>query len=198
MIPDLSITNDERRATPRSVSKTPYDDATEPCGQKSLSRGKFSPSVSAKTRREYVGSVEIPSTSVSKVRNSSSRSRIPDISLVHTFENAQGKKTSATDFCPAKDDSVTSCPNWSRRRKSGAGVPTAGPGGGRSVPFSELTFENLASRVARELIQEDDLARNLVAGEVLPDPVLELVLARAGPADHHERPEPLAEIVVVD
>ena len=46
--------------------------------------------MSAKTRREYVGSVEIANTSVSKVMNSSSRSRMPDISLVHTWEKAQG------------------------------------------------------------------------------------------------------------
>src|SRR4051794_34714250 len=198
MTPALSITNDERRATPSSASNTPYDDATAPCGQKSLSSGKFSPSVSAKTRREYVASVEIASTSVSKVKNSSSRSRITDISLVQTLENAHGKKTSATVLFPANDDSVTSCPNWSRRRKSGAGVPTASPVGGRSVGFGELTLENLASRVARELIEEHDVARNLVAGEVLLDPFLQVVLARTVRPDDHESLEPLAELVVVD
>src|SRR4051794_603212 len=198
MTPALSTTNDERRATPSSASNTPYDDATAPCGQKSLSNGKFSPSVSAKTRREYVASVEIASTSVSKVRNSSSRSRITAISLVHTLENAQGKKTSATVLFPANDDSVTSCPNWSRRRKSGAGVPTASPVAGRSVGFGELTLEDLASRVAWELIEEHDLARNLVAGEVLPDPVLEVVLARRFGSDDHECLQALAELLVVD
>src|SRR3954454_777977 len=198
MTPPLSTTNDDRSATPISASNTPYDDATAPCGQKSLSSGKFSPSVSANTRSEYVASVEIASTSVSKVRNSSSRSRMTAISLVQTLENAQGKKTSATVFSPANDDSVTSCPNWSRRRKSGAGVPTASPVGGTSAGFSELTLQNLASRVARELIEEHDLARNLVAGEVLPDPFLEVVLARTVRPDHDERLEPPAELVVRD
>src|SRR5262245_57652541 len=190
MTPDLSITNDERRATPSTASNTPYDDATAPCGQKSLSSGKFSPSVSAKTRSEYVASVEIASTSVSKVRNSSSRSRITAISLVQTLENAHGKNTSATVFCPAKDDNVTSWPNWLRRVKSGAGVPTASPVGGRSVEFGELTFENLASRVARELIEEHDLAPNLAAAEALLDPLLHLVLARPAVPAPHAPPAP--------
>jgi hypothetical protein len=66
------------------------------------------------------------------------------------------------------------------------------------VLFSELTLENLASRVARELIEEDDLARDLESGEVLPDPDLEVVLAWAGGGDDDERLEPLAEPVVVD
>src|SRR4051794_23282889 len=146
------------------------------------------------------------STSVSKVRNPSRRSRMPVISLVQTLEKAQGKNTSATALRPANDDSVTSCPNWSRSVKSGAAAPTAGPvpgpGPGRSDPFSELTLENLASRVARELIEEHDLAWNLVAGEVLLHPGLEVVLARTrrarAPADHDERLEALAELVVVD
>src|SRR3954451_1855639 len=118
-----------------------------PCGQKSLSSGKLRPSVSANTRREYVGSVEIASTSVSKVSHSSSRSRIPLSSLVHTWENAQGKKTRATALSPANDDRVTSWPNWSRSVKSGAGVPTVRAD--RSVGFVELTLTNLASSAAR-------------------------------------------------
>src|SRR4051794_31675874 len=198
MTPSLSTTNEDRRATPRAASKTPYDEATAPCGQKSLSSGKFRPSVSAKTLSEYVASVEMASTSVSKVRNSSSRSRMTAISLVQTLENAQGKNTSATVFCPANDDSRTSCPNWSRREKSGAGAPTGSPVEGASVGFSELTLENLASRVPGELIEEHDLARNLEAGEVLLDPVLEVVLGRSVGCDDHERLEPLAELGIVD
>ena len=45
---------------------------------------------SAKARREYTGSQEIASTSVSKVRNSASRSRMPAISPVQTPEKAYG------------------------------------------------------------------------------------------------------------
>src|SRR3954463_6920235 len=168
-----------------------------PCGQKSLSSGKLRPSRSANTRSEYVGSVEIASTSVSKVRNSSRRSRIPFISPVHTLENAHGKNTSATALRPRNDDSATSWPNWSRSMKSGAGVPGAGPGVGVSVEFGELTFENLASRVARELIEEHEITRNLVAGEVLPHPALEVVDAGSRVADHDKSLQPLAELVVV-
>jgi hypothetical protein len=54
--------------------------------------------VSAKTRREYVGSHEIASTSLPKVKNSANRSRMPAISPVQTLENAHGKNTRATDF----------------------------------------------------------------------------------------------------
>ena len=90
-----------------------------------MSSGKLSPSVSAKARSEYVGSHEIASTSVSKVRNSSSRSRMPVISPVQTPENANGKKISATAFWPAeRRRAVTSWPNWSRSVKSGAASPS--------------------------------------------------------------------------
>ena len=49
-----------------------------------------------------------------------------------------------------------------------------------------------------QLVEEHDLARHLVAGEVLLDPVLEVVLGDVARREHHERPEPLAEVVVVD
>src|SRR4051812_2156274 len=92
---------------------------------------------------------------------------------------------------------VTSWPNWSRKVKSGAGVPRASPG--TSVEFRELTLEDLASRVAWKRIQEHDLARNLVSREVLPHPVLEVVLARPGFVPRNdEGAQPAAELVVVD
>src|SRR4249919_2337371 len=92
---------------------------------------------------------------------------------------------------------VTCWPNWSRRVKSGAGVPRASPG--TSVEFRELTLEDLASRVAGKLIQEDDLARNFVPREALPHPVLEVVLARPGLLRRDdEGAQPPPELVVVD
>jgi hypothetical protein len=49
------------------------------------------------------------------------------------------------------------------------------------------------------VVEEVDLARDLVAREVGLDVVLELVLRRArSPRAHDERLEPLAELLVVD
>src|SRR4051812_49102135 len=66
------------------------------------------------------------------------------------------------------------------------------------LALGQLALEHLARRVARELVEEDDLARDLVAREVGLDVVLELVLAGVGAvAQHDERPQALAELVVV-
>src|ERR1700742_2417008 len=81
------------------------------------------------------------------------------------------------------------------------------PAGGRSPPAArslrvalrELALEDLPGRVARQLLQEDDLARDLVAGEVRLDVVLELVRGRlAAGVEHDERAQALAELLVLD
>ena len=55
--------------------------------------------------------------------------------------------------------------------------------------FAEFALEDLAGRVARQLVEEDHLARHLVAGQVLPDVGLDGVLVDAGPLglDHEAR-----------
>src|SRR5680860_363813 len=69
----------------------------------------------------------------------------------------------------------------------------------RRVPSGQLALEDLAGRVPRQLREELDLARHLVAGEVLADVVLDLVLAQIPVLRrHHERLQPLAELLVVD
>src|SRR5262245_42392749 len=126
----------------------------------------------------------------------------------------------ATALRPRNEDRVTSWPNWSRRVKWGAGPPIDSPtavrseevplmvgtivslapdvpGAGGSLPFCELPLEHLAGGVAGQLVEEDDLAGHLEAGEVLLDPVLQVVLRRVT-RDHHERLQALAEVVVVD
>ena len=50
------------------------------------------------------------------------------------------------------------------------------------VVFFELALEHLARGVARELVEELDLARDLVAGEVLLDVLLERLLGRRSPS----------------
>src|ERR1700753_2358807 len=82
--------------------------------------------------------------------------------------------------------------NWARN-SAGSGIRAI------LVAVDELTLEHLAGRVARQLVQEHDLARDLVAGQVLTDVVADLVLAQPGPvAPHPERPQPLAEALVLD
>ena len=65
------------------------------------------------------------------------------------------------------------------------------------VPPGQLPLQDLARRVAWELVEEHDLARHLEPGEVLLHPVLEVVLGDVT-GDHHEGLEPLAEVGVVD
>ena len=63
----------------------------------------------------------------------------------------------------------------------------------------ELALEDLAGVVARELVDEHDLARDLVVREVVLDVALDLVLAEVRVlAQHDERLQPLSELVVVD
>src|SRR4051794_4581440 len=84
-----------------------------------------------------------------------------------------------------------------RRARSRAG---RGPRPRASVPaLGELPLEDLAGRVARQLVDEHDVARDLVAREVRLDVVSELVLRRR-PArlDDDERAQPLAELLVLD
>src|SRR5689334_432723 len=105
----------------------------------------------------------------------------------------------ATAFLSRNDESDTSWPNWSRSVKSGAGAPNASPvvmgrilspsGGGTSIGV-EVALEHLAGRVARQLVEEDDLARHLVAGEVLLDVTLERLLVDR-PLRDHEGAQPL-------
>src|SRR5690606_4322880 len=62
----------------------------------------------------------------------------------------------------------------------------------------ELPLEDLARGVAGQLVEEDDLARHLVPGEVLLHPALEVVLAgRYAVLEGDVRLEPLAVVVVV-
>src|ERR1039457_3145566 len=64
-------------------------------------------------------------------------------------------------------------------------------------PVLQLPLEDLALLTARQRIDEGDLARHLVAGEVLLDVGFQRILADGAPGDH-ERFEPLAEPLVLD
>src|ERR1039458_2365667 len=64
-------------------------------------------------------------------------------------------------------------------------------------PVVQLPLEDLALFAARQRVDEGDLARDLVAGEVLLDVGLQRVLAD-GAASDHESFEPLAETLVLD
>src|ERR1700710_846786 len=55
------------------------------------------------------------------------------------------------------------------------------------VVVLEVLLEHLAGRVARQLVEEDDLARHLVAGEVVLDVLFQGVLVDVAVLDH-ERP----------
>ena len=61
----------------------------------------------------------------------------------------------------------------------------------------ELALEHLAGRVARQLVDEHDVARDLVAGEVRLDVLLDLV-GRHLLLGHDDGLQPLAELLVVD
>src|SRR3954447_4298616 len=63
----------------------------------------------------------------------------------------------------------------------------------------QLLLQDLAGRVSRQLVHELDFLRDLVAREVGLHLRLDLVLGRAAASlGHHERLEPLAELLVVD
>src|SRR5206468_105269 len=79
-----------------------------------------------------------------------------------------GCATRSTRCWPASTSSTRrSATSWAAR-SSGAGVEPRLLGG-------QLALEDLARRVARQLVHELDVARHLVAGEVLLDVGLELV-----------------------
>src|SRR6266550_1378189 len=65
-------------------------------------------------------------------------------------------------------------------------------------PLRQLLLQHLAGRVAGELVDELDLARDLVAREVRLHVLLQLVLARLAVLGHHEGLEMLPELLVVD
>src|SRR4051794_37060953 len=78
------------------------------------------------------------------------------------------------------------------------GMPSS-LGLGLGLLLAQLSLEHLAGGVARELVDELDVARDLVAGEVGLDVLLDLVLGevRAVLLDD-DRLQPLAELLVVD
>src|ERR1700757_2961573 len=63
----------------------------------------------------------------------------------------------------------------------------------------EFTLEHLARGIAGQLVQEHDLARNLIAGQVLLDVALDVVLGQTRAlAQDHERLQALSELLVLD
>src|SRR4051812_5368756 len=68
-----------------------------------------------------------------------------------------------------------------------------------SLLLLQLPLEDLAGRGPGQFVGEDDVARDLVGGEVRPDEVLELALGHlAARAGHDHRAQPLAEVLVLD
>src|SRR4051812_25461429 len=81
-----------------------------------------------------------------------------------------------------------------RRRRRRSPRSLAGRGG-----LSQLALEDLARRVARQLVVEDDVARDLEAGEVLLDEAAHVVLAESlAVVEHDVRGQALAVALVVD
>src|ERR1700753_2261670 len=69
----------------------------------------------------------------------------------------------------------------------------------RLAPLLQLPLDHLAGGVAGQFVHKDDLPRDLVAGQVLLDVVLDVVLGHlAARAQDDERPQALAELLVVD
>src|ERR1700756_4567523 len=69
----------------------------------------------------------------------------------------------------------------------------------RLAPLLQLPLDHLAGGVAGQFVYKDDLPRDLVAGQVLLDVVLDVVLGHlAARAQDDERPQALAELLVVD
>src|SRR3954470_24508470 len=64
--------------------------------------------------------------------------------------------------------------------------------------LQELALQHLAGRVARKLVEELDVARHLVAREMLLHVALHLVLGQLAGSGHDERLEPLAEVRILD
>src|SRR3954452_10629288 len=89
----------------------------------------------------------------------------------------------------------------SEKRSVRWAIPPLYPrGSGGSVLFGvlfELPLEHLAGRRARQLLHELDVARDLVAGQVRLDVLLDLV-GRHLLLRHHHGLEALAELLVVD
>src|SRR6185503_9464083 len=81
----------------------------------------------------------------------------------------------------------------------GLGHAVAGrrlPAGLLLLALDQLALEDLAGGVAGQLVEELDLARGLVAGEVLLHVALQLILAGVlAVAEHHEGLEPLPELL---
>src|SRR6476619_3124442 len=90
---------------------------------------------------------------------------------------------------------TSSHPPTTARHQPGTG--RRGARGRGSLALVQLPLEDLAGGVARQLVEEDDLPRDLVAGEVLLHPALEVLLGDL-PRGDHERLEPLAVVGVVD
>src|SRR2546423_11717857 len=66
------------------------------------------------------------------------------------------------------------------------------------LALGQLPLEHLARRVARQLVDQDDLARDLVAREVVADVLLQRVrVGVAAVRRDHERAQPLPELVVL-
>src|SRR4051794_10925848 len=81
-------------------------------------------------------------------------------------------------------------------RRPSCSISTAS---GSLLPLGELALQDLAGCVARQLVDEHDLARDLVAREVRLHVVLQLVLRRLAPGlDDDEGAQALAELLVVD
>src|SRR6476620_2119135 len=63
---------------------------------------------------------------------------------------------------------------------------------------AQLAFEDLSSRVARQFVEEDHLARHLIAGQMLFDVGLDVLLADAGAVGlDHERAQPVPPLLVL-
>src|SRR5690606_41387062 len=67
---------------------------------------------------------------------------------------------------------VRSCPT---RRSSDLTTARAGPGSGVDVVLHEHAAQQLAGGVARQIVEEDHVARHLVAGQVALDVGLDLL-----------------------
>src|SRR6478609_12077430 len=63
---------------------------------------------------------------------------------------------------------------------------------------AQLALEDLSSRVARQFVEEDHLARHLIAGQMLFDVGLDVVLADTGAVGlDHERAQPVPPLLVL-
>src|SRR4051812_32368072 len=68
-----------------------------------------------------------------------------------------------------------------------------------ALVLGQLALEDLAGRVARQLLHEDDVARDLVAREVRLHVILQLRLGGVAPGvEDDERAQALTELLVLD